>query len=592
VHSLTIIALVMGAVLVTAIARRFGWPAPLVVTLAAAALSFLPGLPQVEIDPEIILTLVLPPLLYSSALNVSVISFRRNLRGITMLGVVLVVVTTAAVAWVSYTLIPDMTWAGAFVLGAIVAPPDAVSATAVGRKLALPRRLMTVMLGESLINDASSLTLFRVALAVAGGLTLSLWADVGVFLFTVAIGVVFGLFFGWSFNWGRRWLRDPVIESIVSFLVPFFAYIAAEQVHGPGTFATFHGSGVLAVVVAGLVIGHRLPSAGYRARLQEQPLWNAIDTLLEAAVFGMIGLQLNSIVISVLSGPRSTRDLVITMLVVLVTVILVRPLFIFASAGLAWILALLRPDRREAEGPTLFTKSITVITPKGSGLQRMALRAKNRIRLFSSDNTSALTFKELLVLSWSGMRGVLTIAAAISVPATLPDNTPFPAHDTILLVAFTVTIGTLLLQGLTLPRLIRVLNVHDSAQARRDALARQRLLRSTLKQATEFVKSKEGSWRTKYGDATVDRAITVIGRRMATFERQIQESGAGAEPGSTLQTRHVSDLRRQVIKARREILLQERDNGNLDEELMTEILHSIDAEEFSLDAQEHSRTSL
>jgi CPA1 family monovalent cation:H+ antiporter len=591
VEHLVTIALLMSAVLVTAVARRIGWSAPLVVTLTAAALSFIPGMPHLEIDPTVILTLVLPPLLYSSALNVSVISFRQNLRGITMLGVVLVLVTAAAVAWVAYTLIPDMTWAGAFVLGAIVAPPDAVSAAAVGRKLNLPRRLMTVLLGESLINDAASLTVFRVALTVAGGLTLSLGTDAAVFAFVAAVGVAVGVFFGWSFNLGRRWLRDPVVESIISFLIPFLAYISAEEIHGVGTFQGFSGSGVLAVVIAGLMIGHQQPRAGYRARLQEQPLWASIDTLLESTVFGLIGLQLSTIVTSVLSNTRDTGTLVLTMVAVLTMVVLIRPAFIFASAGLAWVLALLRPGPGESDEPTLFTRSIRVITPAGSRLRAAAVRAKDRIRLFSNDSRSSLNFRELLVLSWSGMRGVVTIAAAISVPALLPGDAPFPAHDTILLIAFTVTVTTLLLQGLTLPLLIRSLNLDDRDQQRRDALAKRRLQRSTLRRATDFVKSKEGNWRKRYGDETVDRAVELISRRLGAFDRQLHETEAAEQDETTLlRRRQITDLRRQVLTARRDILIEERDKGNIDEELMRELLHSIDAEEFSLDAQEHVRS--
>ncbi|WP_028245106.1 cation:proton antiporter [Pseudoclavibacter soli] len=585
-NNLVLFSLLTLAVLITALARRRGWSAPLVVVVISSIASFLPFVPQFDIDAELVLTLVLPPLLYSSALNISVISFRRNLRDISLLGIVLVLVTAAVVGFVAFHTIPDMTWAAALLLGAIIAPPDAVSATSVGRQLKLPRRLMTVMLGESLINDATSLTLMKVALTIAGGVTLTVGDDLFIFVKAVGIGVGLGLVIGVFYNWGRRWLNDPVIESLLGLLLPFFAYVGAEH---------FGGSGVLAVVTAGLFIGYHSPTASYRTRLQDEPLWRALDVLLESLVFALIGLQLHATIENLTASSRGIVPSLVAAGLILLTTILVRPAFIFAVYGSEALLARGRRRREEAREvaaaqeetvvssdakPGLLTRSIQVITPENSASRRLAVHAKSTVRAFGPPKTP-LNWRELTVLSWSGMRGVVTLAASLSVPATLVDGDAFPAHDMVLLVAFVVTVGTLLIQGLTLPALIRTLKVEDPTQDRRDRLARQRLLRSSLTEATSFVKRREGTWRKKYGDETVDRAVSSIESRLNRIERQLDS--AEHQEVNSLTTKHITELRRQVLATRRQILLRERNQGTIDEEVMREVMRGLDAEELALD---------
>lgn len=573
--------LLAGAVLVAAFARRRGLSAPLAIVIVAAAVSYIPGVPDFEIEPEIILTLVLPPLLYSSALNISVLSFRKNLGNITQLGVVLVFVTALVAGCAAFIMIPDMTWPAAVLLGAIVAPPDAVSAAAVGRKLGLPRRLMTVLLGESLINDATSLTMVRVTTAIIAGSALSFADDVGIFSLAVVVGIGLGFLLGFVFNWVRRWLKDPVIESLLSLLLPFFAYVAAEHLGG---------SGVLAVVVAGLYVGYHSPTAGYQTRLQEQPLWRALDVLLEGLVFALIGLQLHTIIDAVAASDRGLPDTLAAAVAVFIAVVLVRPAFILTSHALARTKSRLRERRsrrraaappERSEGTSLLTRSIRIVTPKDSVPRRFAMGAKNRMRRARA-TSETLSWREVLVLSWSGMRGVVTLAAAIAVPSVLSNGEAFPAHDTVVFIAFFVTMGTLLLQGLTLPAVVRLLKVSDSGrQAERDRDARRALLASSLQEATAFVKSREGSWRKKYGDVAVDQAITTIRNRLKRIEREVQLSETPHQ--HDLDVKHIVDLRRQVIQARRLILLRERDAGTIDEELMQEVMRGIDAEELALD---------
>jgi CPA1 family monovalent cation:H+ antiporter len=580
-NELVLFSVLTVAVLITAFARRRGLSSPLVIVILTSALSFLPFMPEVPIDPELVLTLVLPPLLYSSALNISVLSFRKNARDITMLGVVLVLVTAAAAGFMAYRMIPDMNWAAALLLGAIIAPPDAVSAASIGRKLNLPRRLMTVLLGESLINDATSLTLMKVALTLVSGTALTLTDDLGIFAVAVAVGLAIGLAIGQLYVWSRRWLNDPVIESLLGLLLPFFAYTGAEH---------FGGSGVLAVVAAGLLVGYHSPTFSYRTRLQDEPLWAAIDVLLEGMVFALIGLQLHSVTVTLFDSVRGVAVSTGTALAVLATVILVRPAFIFAMYGLQVLTNLLRrraPDetapsdgKAAQAGPSLLTRSIMVLTPENSTSRRIAVRTKDTVRAFGS-RQDPLNWRELLVLSWSGMRGVVTLAGALSIPATLSDGSRFPAHDMLVFTAFVVTVGTLLLQGLTLPVLIRWLGVEDATQGRRDRVARQRLLRTSLSEATRFVKKKEGTWRAKYGDEAVDRAVSSIESRLSRLEHQLD--AAEQQSMTALTARHITDLRRQVLAARRDFLLRERERGAIDEEVMREVMHGLDAEELALD---------
>src|SRR3954452_8940365 len=330
VEGAELLLLALGAVAVAAVARRLGWQAPLLLVVVGFVVSFLPGVPEVEIDGELLLAVVLPPLLYSSALGVSYVGFRSLLHPIVQLGVGLVLVTAVAVALVARVVVPGLPMPVALVLGAIVAPPDAVSAASIGRQLGLPRPLMTVLSGESLINDAAALTFYKVALAAvlgAGGGLLGLdWSSAtGTFGLAVVAGVAVGLLLGVVVHAVRMRLDDPVVVSVLSLIVPFAAYLLAEELEG---------SGVLGVVAAGLYLGHRSPEAGYATRLQERPLWSSLDLLLEAVVFALIGLQLRYVVGAVEESERSDASLLAAAVAVLVTVIVVRGLFVFGLEAL------------------------------------------------------------------------------------------------------------------------------------------------------------------------------------------------------------------------------------------------------------------
>jgi Na+/H+ antiporter len=534
-----LLLLALGAVGVAAVARRMGWQAPLVLVVVGFGVSFLPGVPELEIDGELLLAAVLPPLLYSSALSVSYVGFRALFHPIVQLGVGLVFVTAIVVAVVIKAVVPGMPMPVALLLGAIVAPPDAVSAASIGRKLGLPRPVMTVLSGESLINDAAALTFYKVALAGvfgAGGSLLGIdWSTAaGTFGLAVAAGVAIGLALGWLVHALRMRLQDPVVESVLGLTVPFAAYLLAEELHG---------SGVLAVVAAGLYLGHRGPEAGYATRLQERPLWSSLDLLLEAVVFALIGLQLRYVVGEVEESERSNGSLLVAAVVVLAVVVAIRFVYVFG-------LELLRRAPR----------------PSRSGLTR--------------PERPPWTYQ--VVISWTGMRGVVTLAAAAALPTEV-DGAPFPDRGAVQFIAFAVTIGTLLLQGLTLPSLIRRLGVRDTDQPQRDAESelhlQERATEAALARLDEIVASlvpRIGEERAKEWDERIRGPLVT---RTATMTQAVRaEEEEEAERGRR-RAQTFRRVRQQVIEVQRQVLMEERDKGHIDEEVVRAVLQELDHEE-------------
>jgi Na+/H+ antiporter len=563
-----LLIILSGSLLVTGFARWKGLPAPLLTVAVALAVSFLPGVPDVEIDSEVILTVVLPPLLYSASLDVSLLNFRESRVQIQRLGIGAVVVTAFVVGAVAYVLIPDMTWPAAVLVGAVVAPPDAVSAAAIGRKLGLPRKVMTVLSGESLINDAASLTLVKVFLAIVGGASLTLWQDLGIFGLAIGVGVAVGLVLGFVAHRVRMRIDDPVIENVIGLLLPFVAYISAEELSG---------SGVLAVVAAGLFVGFNSPRTGYATRLQERPFWAAADVLLEGFVFALIGLQLRTVVQEVAGSDRGLGQSVGVAFVVLAVVVLVRPAFVFASYYAARVLRYL-----------LLSRLLR-------GMRRVP--ALRRVRYHPQPR---LDWRQLTVISWTGMRGVVTLAAVVSIPAVTDSGVPVPARDTMFLIAFVVTVGTLLLQGLTLPAVIRWLGVQDSSQRDRDLAAQLQLFATSTAETLEHVEARRDAWTAQYGPELTERAIQAATARLVRQNDALQRGAVedasdrdvtGAERDRRREVpRAVSRIRRELLDKRREVVLRERDAGALDEEVMRHVLLGIDAEELAMDTNAMSST--
>src|SRR5918998_2118631 len=421
----SLIFLLGVAALLAQLARVAKVPYPIFLVLGGLGLGFVPGLPVVEIPPEVIFVVFLPPLLNSAAFFSSPLDLRAHLRAITLLAVGLVFATTFAVAAVTHFAF-GLPWAVSFVLGAILAPTDPVAAEAIFRRLGVPERVGTVVGGESLINDGTGLAAFRVALIAVTAGTFSLW-DAGLNLLLVGGGgIVVGLVLAWIILplWGR--LRDPSIQITFSVLIPYGVYILAEEI--------LHVSGILAVVAYGLVSGWRAPRLFTDAstRIQAISFWGVLIFVLEALLFVLLGQQLPSILGNL--GEYTVAQVLFYAALVYLAVLGARSAFFFT-------VPYLHP---------LFD------------------------RLFRSRYLRA-TWREYLVMSWSGMRGAVSLAAALTVPMNTVGGEPLAGRDLVLFLTFAVILATLVLQGLTLPALIRVLGIEQDMDAGRVAELRARL---------------------------------------------------------------------------------------------------------------------
>ncbi|WP_433869505.1 Na+/H+ antiporter [Saccharopolyspora sp. CA-218241] len=509
--------LLCGALAVSAVARRFGAPAPLLLVVVGLAVSYLPGVPDYRIEPDVVLLLVLPPLLYSAALNSSTTGIRANLRPIGLLAVGLVLLSSVSCGLVAWWLLPDLALGPALVLGAVIAPPDAVAATAIGRRLGLPRRIMTVLSGESLVNDATALTAYRVAVAAVVGAGYTVLGGIGVFLLAALGGLAVGLLVGVLVHRIRRLLRDELMESAVGLVVPFAAYLFAEHVHA---------SGVLAVVVAGLYLGHRAPVSDPATRLQDRAVWNAVDTLLEAVVFALIGLQLSAVVRGV---GHDLAPLVLTGIAVTATAVLTRAAWVFATLHL--------PGRRGPDPPP---------------------------------------WQWAAVVSWAGMRGVVSLAAAAGIPVLTEAGTPFPHRSDVQFLALFVTLATLLLHGSTLPWLIRRLDVRgreDYTDALAEAQAQHTAARAAEQRLEELLAEQP------VGEQVAEALRGSIRQRS---DQAWERLGRSTEELGESPTAAYRRLRAEVLAAERAVFIRFRDERRIDDEVLRRVLHDLDLEELAL----------
>ncbi|GAB3908649.1 cation:proton antiporter [Kibdelosporangium lantanae] len=511
--AIQLLLVVVGAIVVTAVAQRRGFQPALLVVVLASAVSFIPGLPRFSLDPELILSVVLPPLLYSAALNFSFASFTRNLRPILLLGVSLVVVSTLVTGVVATWALPGIV--PALVLGAVVSPPDAVAALAVGRELGLPRRLMAILTGESLVNDAAALTIFTLTVAAATNAPTLFGNPVELFLYGALVGILVGLVLGFVVHWVRTRLQESALETALGLLVPFAAYLLAEELHA---------SGVLSVVAAGFVLGSKNSTAGFATRLQAREVWKSLDTLLEAFVFAYMGLQCRF----VFTDLRFDWLFALQALTVLLVVLLIRPAWVFLTYGRKWTLA------------------------------KLGLRTRG-----------LLPWKYQVVISWTGMRGVVTLAAAAGVPPEVP------GRDVIQGLAFVVAVGTLLIQGPTLPWLIRRLDIsnEDERTADTEAMRQARTLAATT--AKDTVKAFYASPPPGVNQQLLDNL-----RRHYLAAAEARRSADSEMDEVAPQLRQISrSLRRTILAAQREALTDAVQRGEIDDETVRRELERLDYEE-------------
>lgn len=558
-----LILVVEGAIVVTAMAHRRGLEPALIIVVVGIAVSFVPGFEAPELDSHILLSVVLPPLLYSAALNFSFPTFLRNIKPILGLGVGLVVVTAFAVAAVSaWLVVVPLTFATALVLGAIVAPPDAVTAVAVGRKLGLPKRVMTILTGESLINDAAALALFSVAVAQVAGRHTFIENPLLLFGYSAVLGPAVGAALGYVTLWIRRRLANPALETVQGLMVPFAAFIVAEEMHA---------SGVLAVVVAGFVVGSGTVDAGYQTRLQERYVWNSVDVLLEAFVFAYIGLHLRFVLEDLRDAHESLGQVAVASAVVLLIVLVIRPLSVFVMFGRG-VLA------RQVE------QRLSVPIPDGArGALGTRRRQRPGDRRPSRIDNRRLSWQESVVVSWTGMRGVVTLAAAAAIPVTTAAGDPFPERATIQAIAFVVSVGTLLLQGWTLPLLIRRLDLSSDAD-RAETVAETEKAEKVVHDASAEVLAEFRA----HPPAGLDPRV--LAEIRAIVARQSQDADEMPDPAANTRRAAVfAQLYRDVLAAQRAALIGERDAGRIDEEAVRAMLERLDLQEAGVSARLESR---
>ena len=496
------------------VARRYGVPAPLLLVILGIAASYLPLIGPVRITPDLILIGLLPPLLYAAAVKTSLIDFRANLRPIALLSVGLVLFNTACIGLLAMLLLP-IPPAAAFALGAVVAPPDAVAATAIARRVGMPRRVVTILEGESLVNDATALVCLRAAVAALAG-TVSVGGVIGSFAVSVVGGLAAGVLVAWAVGFVRRRVTDLLTDITVSLLTPFLSYLAAEEIGA---------SGVLAVVVTGLLVGHKSPVLlTARSRVLEQANWATVQFVLENSVFLLIGLQAKTIVDDLGASDIALGRALVVSFAILGAVIILRAVYVFPVVYASRLIPLM--TRRESE---------------------------------PSWHYPAL-------ISWAGMRGVVTLAAVF----VLPPETP--QREVLILIALVVTAGTLLLQGSTLPSLVRRLGLGGPDRGE-DALAEAELFQRAARVGLVELD------RLLTGDEPSDVVERLRRRGLERADAAWERLGATSETPSALYAR----LRAQMIVAERAEVLRARDSGDAPDEVLRTVLGVLDVEETVLD---------
>ncbi|GAA2591222.1 MULTISPECIES: Na+/H+ antiporter [Streptomyces] len=517
-----LLLLVAGSAAVAGAGRRVPVPVPLLLVAVGLAVSYVPGVPDYTLDPHVVLPLLLPPLLYTAASDSSYLDLRAQTRPVALLSVGYVLFATFVVGCAAYLVVPGLPLTAALVLGAVVAPPDAVAATAVARRVGLPSRITTILQGESLVNDATAITAFKVALAAAVGEGATWAGGIGEFLIAAVGGVGVGLVLMVPLHWLRTHLREALLQNTLSLLIPFVAYAVAEQVHA---------SGVLAVVVVALHLGHRAWEVDFATRLQEEAVWKMVAFVLESAVFALIGLQLPV----VLKGLGEYQGLDAAWYAVAVFLVV-------AVARFVWVY------------PATF-------------LPRLSARVRAR--------EGPLSWKGPFVIGWAGMRGVVSLAIAFSIPLTVHGGEPFPERNLILFLTFTTVIGTLVVQGVTLPPLIRLLKF-PARDVQAETLAEANAQAQASRVAEQRLDDLLADERNALPGPLADRLRTVMERRRnAVWERLGQVNSVTGETVDDTYRR----LSREMIGAEREVFVRLRDGRYIDDEMLRTLLRRLDLEE-------------
>ncbi|MGH7499860.1 MAG: Na+/H+ antiporter [Gemmatimonadales bacterium] len=518
---LTLLAVAAGLEL---LAGRLGVPHPVLLVCGGLLLALAPGLPAVRLDPDVVFLVFVPPLLYWAALTSSYRDFRRNLPSITLLAVGLVLATACAVALIVHAVVPGMGWAPAFVLGAIVSPTDAVAATAIARRLGVPRNAVTILEGESLVNDATALVAYRMAIGAVAAGTFS-FGEAGVrFLVAAGGGIAVGLAAGAVVVWLRRRIDNTVVENTISLLTPFAAYLPAERVGA---------SGVLAVVTVGLYLGRKAPRiVSPRTRIQAGGMWEMVTFLLQGLIFILVGLELPRALANV--RPLSIRELLVPAAIVSGTVIVARLLWMFPGAYAATRIGHLFGSRDEM--------------PRWRGV---------------------------VLVAWAGMRGGVSLVIALAIPLTIAGGKPFPHRDLIIFLTFAVILATLVLQGLSLPTVIRLLRLRkDDAREGEERKARHKMAAAGLAHL-EGINGNE---------ALVRRLRERHVHRVHRYGPRVEDSAKAQDHDDDRKAADYRRIRGSMIGAERAELIRLRDENVIGDDVLRRIQHELDLEHMLLDS--------
>jgi monovalent cation/hydrogen antiporter len=502
------------------VARKIRVPYPILLTVGGVILALIPGLPEIHLEPELVFSLFLPPLIYPAAVYTSWRDFRVNVRPILLMATVLVLITMAATAGVFHSL-TGLPLAVAFVFGALISPPDAVAALSITQNLRVPRKIIVILEGESLVNDATSFISFRFAVVAAMTGSFSLGQASLQFLFVATGGVCVGLAVGWLATQVQKRLDDPPVQTMLSLLTPYIAYFSGERLHV---------SGILAVVIAGMYYGWRVPQIlRGRMRLQAVPVWEMVLFILNGILFMLIGLELPQVIHAM---PAGSALLIAKLAVsVLLIIVLVRFVWMFAAIYL----------------PRFFSS---------------ALRRKNRI-----------PWQQTALIAWTGMRGADSLAGALAIPFLLPNGEPFPGRNLILLLTFCVIFGTLVLQGLTLAPLVRLLGIEDDhVTEREEKLARLKANEAAL----AHVEATEAMHRAR--PKTIERLRSEYLDRI----QQLRSEGPPEKTVRRLFSRDFEELAREALETERETVIGLRNDEVINDQALRRIQRDIDLAEARL----------
>lgn len=518
------VGLLLAVAVFALLARKLHIPYPILFVVGGLLIGLIPELPKVRLEPDLVFLFILPPLLFPAALFTSWRDFRANLRPITLLAVGLVLLTTVTVAYLAHYLM-GLPLAAGFVLGAIISPPDAIAATAIADQLKLPRRIVTILEGESLVNDATALVAYRFAVVAVSTGSFSLSHASGQFFYVGLGGIVLGLAFGWLAAKFHERVEDAPIEITVSLLTPFAAYLTAERL---GV------SGVLAVVAAGLYLGRRMPEIlNFRTRLQGGPVWEMVEFLLNGFVFILIGLQLPDILHALSEDAIPISRLISYSIIISVAVILIRIAWVFPATYL----------------PRLIFKRICRHDPNPP-------------------------WRHVAIVAWTGMRGVVSLAAALALPLTIGGDKPFPGRNLILFLTFVVIFVTLVFQGLSLAPIIRWLGIKDDGSMEKEEREARIKANQAAFQKLKEIKEKE--------PAKAD----ALERLRIEYEDHIRQL-EGVDPanvGTPLRrfSTEYERLSHEALKQERRTILELRNQDVINDDVLRRIQKDIDLAEARL----------